>query len=483
MAKYDFNMVVIGAGSAGLVTSLVAAGAKAKVALVEKHLMGGDCLNFGCVPSKSLIRSATFMRDVRRCKDLGFRKVDVEFDFADVMERVASVIRKIEPHDSVERYTGEGVDCFLGEEATIASPHEVKVGDKTLTTKTIAVCCGARPFVPPIKGIEDSPHYTSDTIWGLRKRPDRMVVLGGGPIGSELSQAFSYLGIDVTLVEGSSQLLRREDPDAAKFVQDSMLDAGVTLMLDTKAVECVKSDGGWKLMCQSGGGGIKELPFDALLCATGRVPNGKNVPGLADAGVKVSERGAVEVNEYLQTSVPNIYSCGDIIGSYQFTHTAGHAAFYCAINALYAPFRLKVDWSVVPWCTFTHPEVARAGLNELEAKEKGIPYKAYVYGMDHNERAMAEQEDEGMIKVLTDPEGKGKILGVTIVGYHAGDLLHEYIVAMRNGLGLNGIVRAIHVYPTMAEANRFAAGLWRKATISPRAVAIGERINRFKRGG
>ena len=482
MAKYDYNIVVIGAGSAGLVTSLVAAGSKAKVALIEKHLMGGDCLNFGCVPSKSLIRSAAFMRDVRRCKDLGFNSVSVNYEFGDVMERVASIIKKIEPHDSVERYTKEGVDCFQGDEATIVSPHEVRVGDKTLTTKTIAICCGASPFVPPIKGLTDAPYYTSDTIWGLRERPKRMVVLGGGPIGSELSQALSFLDVDVTQVEGAEQLLRREDPDAAKFVSDAMLDAGVKVMLNTTAKECVKTDDGWKLICEAGGGGIHELPFDAILVATGRAPNGKKVPGLEDVGVKVSDRGVVMVDEYLKTSVPNIYACGDIVGSYQFTHTAAHAAFYCAMNALYSPFKLKVDWSVVPWCTFTHPEIARAGLNELEAKQQGIPYKAYTYGIDDNERAMAEQEAEGMVKVLTDPDGKGKILGVTIVGFHAGDLLHEYIVAMRNGLSLNSIVKSIHIYPTMAEANRFAAGLWRKSTISPNAIAVGNRINRFKRG-
>ena len=483
MAKYDYNLVVIGAGSAGLVTSLVAAGAKAKVALVEKHLMGGDCLNFGCVPSKSLIRSASFMRDVNRCVDLGFKKVDVEYDFADVMERVASIIKKIEPHDSVERYTKEGVDCYHGDEAKILSPHEIEVGDKKITTRSIAICCGASPFVPPIKGIEECPHYTSDTIWGIREKPKKMIVLGGGPIGSELSQAMAYLGVDVTLIEGSTQLLRREDPEAAKYVSDSMLDAGVNVMLDTRAMECVKEDGKWKLVCQKGGGGIHEFPFDLLLCATGRVPNGKKVPGLQEAGVKLTDRGAVIVDDYLQTSVPNIYACGDIIGSYQFTHTAGHSAFYCAMNAMYSPLRLKVDWSVVPWCTFTHPEVARVGLNELEAKEKKIPYKVYTYGIDDNERAMAEQEAEGMVKVLTDPEGKGKILGVTIVGFHAGDLLHEYIVAMRNGLTLNSIVKAIHIYPTMAEANRFAAGLWRKNTISKKAISIADTVNRFRRGG
>ncbi|MBF2734580.1 MAG: FAD-dependent oxidoreductase, partial [Betaproteobacteria bacterium AqS2] len=358
MAKYDYNLIVIGGGSAGLVTAIVAAGAKAKVALVEKHRMGGDCLNTGCVPSKALIRSASFMRDAKRCKALGFESAKVEYDFAAVMERVARIIKAIEPHDSVERFTKEGVECFAGE-ARIKSPHEVEVDGKVMTTKAIAVCSGARPFVPPIKNIENAPHHTSDSIWELRERPRRMLVLGGGPIGSELAQAFAYLGIEVTLVQGNSQLLPREDPDAAKLVYDAMHDAGVEVMLGTKALECVEGDGGWALRCEGAGGGIKEIGFDVLLVAAGRTPNALNLPGLAEAGVKVDGRGAVQVDEYLRTSVPGIYACGDVIGGYQFTHTAGHAGFFCALNALAAPFfRLKVDWSVVPWCTFTHPEVA-----------------------------------------------------------------------------------------------------------------------------
>ena len=485
MAKYEYNLVVIGAGSAGLVTSLVAAGAKAKVALIERHKMGGDCLNTGCVPSKALIRSATFLRDVRRCKDLGFDEVKVEYDFSKIMERVADVIKQVEPHDSVERYTGLGVECISGE-AKLKSPHEVEVNGKVLTTRSVAICTGARPFVPPIANIEEAPYYTSDTIWEIRDRPKRMVVLGGGPIGSELAQAFSFLDVQVTQVQSFSRLLPREDPDASKLVLEAMQDSGVKVMLETNAKECRKTDDGWALVCETSGGGIQEYPFDILLVATGRSPNGKSVEGVEEAGVKLSDHGAIIVDNYLRTSAPNIYSCGDVTGSYQFTHTAGHSAFYCAINSLFQgayglPLKAKVNWSVVPWCTFTHPEVARVGLNEIEAKEKNIPYEMHTFGIDDLDRAMADQEAEGFIKILVDPDGKGKILGVTIVGHHAGDLIHEFVVAMANGLGLKAIGKAIHIYPTLAEANKYAAGEWQKAHISPFFLKLADRINRSLR--
>lgn len=486
MAKYEYNLVVIGAGSAGLVTSLVAAGSKAKVALIERHKMGGDCLNTGCVPSKALIRSATFMRDVRRCKELGFDEVAVKYDFAKIMERVAAVIAQVEPHDSVERYTGLGVECINGE-ARLKSPHEVEVNGKVLTTRAIAVCTGARPFVPPLVNLEEAPYYTSDTIWELRERPQRMVVLGGGPIGSELAQAFALLDVQVTQLQSLPRLLPREDPEASQLVLAAMADAGVKVMLETNAKECRKGADGWTLVGETAGGGIQEYPFDALLLATGRAPNGKAVPGLEEAGVKLTPQGAIIVDEYLRTSVPSIYACGDVVGSYQFTHTAGHSGFFCAINALFSgayglPLKLKVDWSAVPWCTFTHPEVARVGLNEQEAKDKSIPYELHTFGIDDLDRAMADQEAEGFIKILVAPDGKGRILGVTIVGHHAGDLIHEFVVAMANGLGLKAIINAIHIYPTLAEANKYAAGEWRKAHISPFFLKLAERINRSRRG-
>lgn len=482
MAKYDYNLVVIGAGSAGLVTSYVAAAAKAKVALIERHKMGGDCLNTGCVPSKALIRSASFMRDVRRAKSLGFKSASADFDFAEIMERVQRVIDAIEPHDSVERYTSLGVECLQGE-ARVNSPNEVEVAGKKLSTRAIVIAAGARPFVPPIKGLDSVTHYTSDTIWSIREQPKRLIVVGGGPIGSELAQAFCYLGCEVTQIEGNERILVREDKDASDIVMKHFEEAGVRMMLKTKALEARKAaDGAQTLLVQDSSGAEQELPFDALLLAVGRQPNGDAVPGLKEAGVKISERGVVEVNDKLQTSVPNIFACGDIIGSYQFTHTAGHAAVTAAINAM-APFSFiqrPVDWSIVPWCTFTHPEVARVGLNEQDAKAQGIAFETTTYGIDDLDRAIADEEAEGYVKLITDP--KGKLLGVTIVGDHAGDLLHEYIVAMKKGMSLRQLLGTIHIYPTLAEANRFAASEWSKKHLSERLLSFSEWLNRYLRG-
>lgn len=482
MAKYDYNLVVIGAGSAGLVTSYVAAAAKAKVALIERHKMGGDCLNTGCVPSKALIRSASFMRDVKRAESFGFKNVSAEVDFAAVMERVQRIIKEIEPHDSIERFSGLGVECHTGE-AKIVSPHEVEVNGKILTTRSIVIAAGARPFVPPIKGLDKAPYRTSDTIWDIREQPKKLMVVGGGPIGSELSQAFAYLGSEVTQVESGGRIMAREDADAAEIVMKHFKESGVNIMTHAVADEVVAdADGSLHMMVKDKNGGeTKKTPFDLLLLAVGRKPNGDSVPGLAEAGVKISARGVVEVNDKLQTSVPNIYACGDIIGSYQFTHTAAHAAVTAAINAL-APFPVsRINWSVVPWCTFTHPEVARVGLSEQDAKQQGVAYEVTKYGIDDLDRAIADGEAEGFVKLLTVPGGD-KILGVTIVGDHAGDLLHEYILAMKKGGTLKDILGMIHIYPTLAEANRFAAGEWKKAHLSKTLLSISERLNKFLRG-
>jgi pyruvate/2-oxoglutarate dehydrogenase complex dihydrolipoamide dehydrogenase (E3) component len=480
MAKLDYNIVVIGAGSAGLVASYVAAAAKAKVALIERHKMGGDCLNTGCVPSKALIRSASFLFDAKRAKSLGFKSAQVDFDFADIMERVQRVISQVEPHDSVARYTGLGVDCFEGE-AKIVSPFEVEVGGKKLTTRAIIVAAGARPFVPPIKGLDKVEYYTSDTIWNIRKLPKRLAVIGGGPIGSELTQCFAIFGSEVTQVEGSARIMMREDEDAAALVMQKFRDSGVNILTETRAEEVVVENGEKFLICADKNSGAKtRVAFDDLLLAVGRAPNGDSVPGLKEAGVKINSRGAVEVDEKLTTAVPNIYACGDIIGSYQFTHTAGHAGYYAATNALFAPLRRRVDWSVVPWCTFTRPEVARAGLNEIEARQKQIAFEVTKYGIDDLDRAIADEEAEGFVKLITPP-GSGKILGVTIVGAHAGDLLHEYIVAMKNGINLGGVMGAIHIYPTLAEANKFAASEWRKNNLPQAALRLSEKICAWRR--
>lgn len=479
---YDYNLVVIGAGSAGLVTSYVAAASKAKVALIERHRMGGDCLNTGCVPSKALIRTASVLRDAKRAKSLGLRKVEVEFDFAEVMERVQRVIKAIEPHDSVERYSSLGVECHSGV-AEILSPNEVSVGGRRLTTRSIVVAAGARPFVPPIKGLDQVDYKTSDTFWELREFPRRTVVVGGGPIGSELAQALAYLGSQVTQIDHNPRIMTREDDDAAEIVMEHFKEAGVDFRPGLEAAEVRVSGDEKTLVCKAKGGSGEEkaLPFDLLLLAVGRVPNGNEVPGLSKVGVEVTERGAIVVDEHLQTSVQGIYACGDIVGSYQFTHTAGHAGVYAALNSLYSPLRLKVDWSVVPWCTFTHPEVARVGLNEKEAKARDIAHEVTKYGIDDLDRAIADEEAHGFVKLLTPP-GSDRILGVTIVGHHAGDLIHEYIVAMRNNLKVGDVLKAIHIYPTLAESSKFAASEWKKAHLSARMLGIADWINSYRRG-
>ncbi len=460
MAKKDYNIIVIGAGSAGLVSAYIGSVVKAKVALIEKHLMGGDCLNTGCVPSKALIRSAKILSYIKRSQDFGLKSAQVDFEFPDIMERVHNVIKKVEPHDSIERYTKLGVDCFTGS-AKILSPHEVEVNGKTLTTKNIIIATGARPAVPPIPGLDQVDYLTTDTIWNLSKLPKKLMVMGGGPIGCELAQCFARLGSEVTLVEMLPDILIREDEEASRMVRQKFLADGVDVRVNSKCKEVVVQDGKNYMLVEKEGG-TDRVEFDQLLVAVGRAANAKGF-GLEDIGVKLGPRGTVEVDQYLRTTThKNIYACGDVAGPFQFTHTAAHQAWYCAVNALFSPFKkFKVDYRVIPWATFTDPEVARVGLNEKEAKEQGIPYDVATYGIDDLDRAIADSEDTGYVKVLTPP-GKDKILGVTIVGYHAGDLITEYVLAMKHGLGLNQILGTIHIYPTMAEANKYAAGIWKK---------------------
>ena len=458
--KFDTNLVVIGGGSAGLVTAYIAAAVKAKVTLIEKHKLGGDCLNTGCVPSKAIIRSAKFLSHISRSQEFGIKKANASFDFAEVMERVQSVIQKIEPHDSIERYSGLGVDIEIGE-ATIVSPYVVEVNGKRITTRNIVVATGARPFVPPIEGIDEVDYYTSDNLWDLREKPKKMVVLGGGPIGSELTQSFNRLGVDVTQVEMAPRIMGREDPEISAMVQQKFIEEGVKVLVNHTAKKFIKKRGKPVLVAEFEGQDV-EIPFDTLLVAVGRAPNTAGF-GLEELGVKLTPRGTVEVNEFLQTSIPTIYACGDVAGPYQFTHTAAHQAWYTSVNSLFGiAKRFKVDYRVIPWATFCEPEVARVGLNELEAKEQGIEYEVTTFGIDDLDRAIADSEAHGLVKILTVP-GKDKILGATIVGEHAGDLIAEYVLAMKHGLGLNKILGTIHIYPTLAEANKYVAGEWKRA--------------------
>ncbi len=458
--KFDYNMVVIGAGSAGLVASYIGAALKAKVALIEKHKMGGDCLNTGCVPSKALIRSAKMLAYAKRAQEFGFHSGRIDYAFTDVMERVQRVIRKVEPHDSVERYTGLGVEVIQGE-ARITSPFTVEVNGRRLTTRNIVVATGARPFVPPIPGLDRVAYLTSDNVWEMRKLPSRLVVLGGGPIGCELTQTFSRLGSRVSQVEMMPRIMLREDEDVSDTIHKKFEDEGVRVLTGHKA-KGIRVDGENKiLVCENASGEI-EIGFDEILVAVGRAANAKGF-GLEELGVTLRPNGTIETDGLLQTNFPNIYCSGDVAGPYQFTHTAAHQSWYASVNALFGKFkRFSVDYRVIPWATFTDPEVARVGLNIQEAKEKNIPYEFTDYGIDDLDRAIADSEDHGFVRVLTKP-GTDKILGVTIVGAHAGDLIAEYVLAMKNNLGLNKILGTIHIYPTLAEANKYAAGAWKKA--------------------
>jgi dihydrolipoamide dehydrogenase len=477
-AKFDRNLIVIGAGSAGLVCAYIAVAVKAKVTLIEKHKMGGDCLNTGCVPSKALIKSARVLSLIRRANEFGIKSASVDFDFSDIMQRVHEVIKKVEPHDSIERYESLGVECITGE-ARITSPWSVEVNGTTLTTRSIIIASGARPFVPPIPGIEKLDYYTSDNLWEISELPGRLVVLGGGPIGCELAQCFARFGSRVTQVEMLPRLLIREDPEISSLIMERFRSEGIDVRVNHRAKEFTVKNGKHVLICEHNNKEV-EIEFDKLLVAVGRIANTRGF-GLEELGIETSEQNTIQVNDYLQTSQPNIFACGDVAGPYQFTHTAAHQAWYVTVNALFGKLKkFRVDYSVIPWATFTDPEVARVGLNEQEANEKKIPFEVSTYGIDDLDRAIAEGEAHGLIKVLTVP-GKDKILGATIVADHAGELISEYIAAMRHNTGLNKILGTIHIYPTMSEANKYVAGVWKKAHAPEMLLTLVERFHAWMR--
>jgi len=477
--NFDANLVVIGAGSGGLVAAYIAAAVKAKVYLIEKHQMGGDCLNTGCVPSKALIRSAKINRYLQRAGEFGLQASPGGVDFTAVMQRVHGVIKTIEPHDSVERFTGLGVDCIQGE-ARITSPWTVAVNGQSIHTKNIIIASGARPFVPPIEGLADVGYLTSDTLWQLEQQPKRLLVIGAGPIGCELAQSFARLGSEVILLDMADKVMPREDTDVSAFIAEKLEADGVELRLSHKTVKFSK-EGETKTLQVEHEGQEFGIVFDEVLVAVGRRANTEGF-GLQELNIGTTPQGTLQVNEYLQTRFPNVYACGDVAGPYQFTHTASHQAWYAAVNALFGRFKkYKVDYSVISWATFTDPEVARVGLNEADAKQQGVDYEVTQYAIDDLDRAIAEGEAQGWVKVLTVP-GKDKILGVTIVGAHAGELIGEYILAMKHGLGLNKILGTIHIYPTYSEANKFAAGNWKKAHKPEKLLAYVERFHAWMRG-
>ena len=474
MTKYDYNIIVIGGGSAGLVSSYIASAVKAKVALIEKHKMGGDCLNTGCVPSKALLRSAKMITYAKRAKEFGFKKTTVDFDFKDVMKRVQNIIKIIEPHDSRKRYTALGVECIEGE-AKILSPHNVEVNGVTLTARSIIIATGAKPLVPNIPGLDQINYLTSDNVWGLKELPKKLLVLGGGPIGAEMAQAFSRLGAEVTVVEMAPQILIREDKEVIELVTERFVKEGIKVLISHKAKEFKHN----VLICEHKSKDIS-IPFDKVIIALGRKANTEGF-GLEELGVKIRETKTIEANAFLQTNIPSIYVCGDVTGPYQFTHTAAHQAWYACVNALFSPLKkFKVDYTLIPWATFTDPEVARVGLNEKDAKIQNILYEVTTYDIDDLDRAIADSEARGFIKVLTVPN-KDKILGVTIVGRHAGDLIAEYILAMKYGLGMNKILATIHIYPTLSEANKYVAGNWKKEHLPTFAIKMLEKFHKWRR--
>lgn len=475
---FDDNLIVIGAGSAGLISALIAATVKARVTLIERHKMGGDCLNTGCVPSKALISSARVAHSVATADRFGLRDATARVDFPAVMERVQEAIRTIEPNDSVERYESLGVRCVEGS-ARLVDPWTVEVNGERRTARRIVIATGSEPLLPPIPGLDEVDPLTSDTVWELRERPARLLVMGGGPIGCELAQSFARLGASVTLVDMAPRLLPREDEDVAELVATALGEEGIDVRAGHKAVRFRREGSGGVLVAETDAGAV-ELAFDRVLVAVGRRPVTDGL-GLKALGVSKTPAGTLQVDEALMTTVPTIYACGDVVGPYQFTHMASHQAWYASVNALFGPFRrYKVNYRVVPWTTYTEPEVARVGLNEDDARAQGVEVEVTRFEFAHNDRAIAESARVGFIKVLTPP-GRDRILGVTIVGPHAGELLAEYVLAMTHGIGLKQIMATIHVYPTFAEINKSAASAWRKANAPSRVLDWVGRFHALRR--
>ncbi len=477
--KFDVNLAVIGAGSAGLVSAYIAAAVKAKVVLIEKNKMGGDCLNTGCVPSKALIRAAKTNHYIHKANELGIENASGKVNFSKVMQRIHKVIDTIEPHDSVERYTKLGVECVQGE-AKILSPYEVKVGDRIITTKNIIIASGARPFVPPIPGLTDVDYLTSDNLWSLEEQPEKLLVMGAGPIGCELAQSFQRLGTDVTLVDMADRLMPREDEDVSAYMLDTFKKEGVNVLLNQQIVGFKKTDTGYIAQLKSDSEET-EVSFDKVMVAVGRKANTDSL-GLETLGIELARPGTVIVDEYLRTKFPNIYACGDVAGPYQFTHTAAHQAWYASVNSLFGKIKkFRVDYRVIPWATFSDPEVARVGLSESEAKAQNIEFDITKYGIDDLDRAIADNEAKGFVKVLT-VKGNDRILGCTIVGSHGGELITEFVSAMKHNIGLNKILGTIHIYPTMSEANKFAAGEWKRANVSEKTLQWLGKFHNWMRG-
>jgi pyruvate/2-oxoglutarate dehydrogenase complex dihydrolipoamide dehydrogenase (E3) component len=470
-----YNAVVIGAGTAGLVTAAGTAGLGGRVALIERNKMGGDCLNFGCVPSKALISSARLIERIRRAADWGLQKIDPQFDFTAIFDRMRQRRALIAPNDSQERFESLGVDVFRGE-AKFISPSAVQINGTTLKAKNFVIATGSRATIPTIVGINEIKYFTNETIFDeLKQKPQTMIVLGGGPIGCELAQTFRRFGVEVTILQRANQLLPREDREVADFLERRLASEGVRILKNAEAHSVAMSNGGKVALdlLDRRSVGITETTFfaDAILVAAGRTPNFRKLD-LAVAGVEFDERG-IRVNQFLQTSQPHIYAVGDVVGPFQFTHMADAQARVAVRNIL-MPFqflRQRMDYSVVPWCTYTDPEVARVGLSEKDAQKNGTSYDLFRIELADVDRAVVESEDRGFAKILA-AKGSDKILGATIVGPQAGDLLHEFVLAMKAGIGLGTIASTIHAYPTLAELARKAGDKYNKTRLTPNAKKI-----------
>ena len=476
--KYDYNIIVLGGGAAGLVTSYIGSTVKSKVALIEAHKMGGDCLNYGCVPSKALIATAKKVHLQKKAEYFGLKKVNIEFDFKDIMQRVQNIIKKIEPNDSIERYSKLGVDCITGY-GKIISPFEVEVNGKILKTKNIVIATGASPLLPEVPGLKDIPYVTSENLWALDHLPKNLLVIGAGAIGCELSQAFNRLGSNVVLIDMADRIMIKEDREVSDFIENILSEEGITILKNHKLLEFINIYKKYSAIFQKENEKV-EIFFDYVLICMGRKPRVHGF-GLEELGVRLTKRKSIEVNEFMETNYPNIFACGDVSGPFQFTHTASHEAWYASVNALFGVFKkFKVDYSIIPRTTFTDPEVSHVGFTEDEAKSKDIQYEVTRYNLEELDRAITESENRGFIKVLTVP-GSDKILGVTIVGYNAGELLAEFVISMKHGIGLNKILSTIHAYPTMAESAKFTAGNWKKARKPEKLLRWVEYFHKWRR--
>lgn len=470
MARYENNLVVVGAGSAGLIASLIGATVRAKVVLIEEDRMGGDCLNTGCVPSKTLISSARVAHAVRHSDEFGINSSEVNIDFDRIMLRIRSAIKEIEPNDSIERYTELGVECIKGH-AQLVDPHRVQVNGREISSRSIVLAIGAEPQIPPVPGLRESNPLTSENLWEIQELPKRLVVIGGGPIGCELAQAFARLGSEVSVVEQMDRLLPIEDDDVSNLIANKFKTEGIRVLTGHRAARCSDNQ-----LTVVNGSVHEQLDFDRVLVATGRSPRGENM-GLSEVGVVRNEDGSIDVNDYLQSRIRSIYACGDVVGPYQFTHMASHQAWYAAMNALLRPFwRFSFDSNVIAWTTFTDPEVARVGLNETQLKERSIPFEVTEHKFNEVDRAITDGSTEGFVKLLTKPKSD-RLLGACIVGQSAGDLISSCINAMTHGYGMNKVLSTLHVYPTRTEAIRLASGSRRRKHAPEGLLRIAARLN------